>query len=230
MNVNSELTNFSGVCRLFPLPGVVLFPHVVLSLHIFEPRYRQMMEHALAGDGLICIVQTQSGSIQGKSGEPALESIAGLGRVIAHERLPDGRFNLLLLGVKRVRLNEELEVETLYRQAAAEVMEDEEGEEGVELEEAKREELKLLFRQLLEQVGGLDPDTERLISTELSVSMLTDVAAHTLGLPAQVKQALLEEPRVQARLDYLLALLRKTLQRPEPREPRPNYPPRFSDN
>src|SRR3954463_13716392 len=101
-----ELRDFSGVCRLFPLPGVVLFPHAVIPLHIFEPRYRQMTEDALDDDKLVTIVQLiPPGTIySGALGTPPVDAVGCLGRIIRHERLSDGRFNLLLLGRKRVRL------------------------------------------------------------------------------------------------------------------------------
>ncbi len=53
-------STFSGKARLFPLPNLVMFPHVVLPLHIFEPRYRQMTEHSLASDRLITMIQIVS--------------------------------------------------------------------------------------------------------------------------------------------------------------------------
>jgi hypothetical protein len=62
MDFNSELCDFSNRCRLFPLPDVVLFPHALLPLHIFEPRYRQMTEDALASDRLVTMVQTRPGA------------------------------------------------------------------------------------------------------------------------------------------------------------------------
>ena len=57
MDIDSEVPGFSNQCRLFPLPDLVFFPHTVLPLHIFEPRYRQMTEDALAGDRLVTMVQ-----------------------------------------------------------------------------------------------------------------------------------------------------------------------------
>ena len=101
--------DFANVTRLFPLPNLVIFPHVVLPLHIFEPRYRQMTEDALAGDRLITIVQISPPARGEHWTEPVpLESVGCLGRIIRHERLADGRFNILLLGRKRVRLRREI--------------------------------------------------------------------------------------------------------------------------
>ena len=110
MDNDIDLRDFENVTRLFPLPGLVMFPHVVLPLHIFEPRYRQMTEDALAGDRLITMIQI-SPLPKGKSWvEPVqIEEVGCLGRIIQHERLPDGRFNILLLGRKRVRIRRELD-------------------------------------------------------------------------------------------------------------------------
>ena len=94
------LQTFSGQAPLFPLPNVVLFPHATLPLHIFEPRYRQMTADALRGEQLIAmsllksVVQDAS-----DSATPAIHPIVGLGQIIAHERLEDGRYMLILKGV-----------------------------------------------------------------------------------------------------------------------------------
>src|SRR5258706_7226628 len=95
---DDDLRHFANVCRLFRWPKVVLFRHAVLPLHIFEPRYRQMTEDALAGDQLLTIVQWREPYPLKAGVEPALEEIACLGRILQHVRLPDGRFNILLLG------------------------------------------------------------------------------------------------------------------------------------
>ena len=96
-----ELREFRNVCRLFPLAGVVLFPHSVLPLHIFEPRYRQMTADALASDNLITIVQPRVPD-EDSPDRPPLESVACLGKIVKHERLLDGRFNFLLLGLRPI--------------------------------------------------------------------------------------------------------------------------------
>jgi Lon protease-like protein len=126
MDFNAELGNFSNRCRLFPLPDVVLFPHALLPLHIFEPRYRQMTEDALAGDRLVTMVQIRPSVKGSRWVEPVpIMEVGCLGKIVQHERLADGRFNFLLLGCKRVRLKREIPGTTLYRIAEAEIMEDE---------------------------------------------------------------------------------------------------------
>lgn len=204
MGMDHELRDFDNVARLFPLPGVVLFPHVVLPLHIFEPRYRQMTEHALASDRLVAIVKVRE-SVDEACFEPPLEEVACLGKIVNHERLPDGRFNFLLLGLRRVRLVHELPRSTLYRQAEVELLEDEPSDD----EDARRESLTSLFRAMAECQGALDPDLDSLLRADAPLGVLTDIVAHALGLSPQLKQSLLAETRIEARADGLIAMLRE---------------------
>ena len=125
MDHERDLRNFDSVSRLFPLPDFVMFPHVVLPLHIFEPRYRQMTADALAGDGLITMIQIAPAPKGKPWTEPVpLEHVGCLGRIVQHDRLADGRYNLLLLGLKRVRLRKEIASGKLYRTAEVEILQD----------------------------------------------------------------------------------------------------------
>src|SRR5207249_2490730 len=114
------LANFPGTARLFPLPNLVLFPHVVQPLHVFEDRYRQMTADALAGDRLIAPVLLRPGWEDQYDARPAVHAVACLGRVVAEQLLADGRYNLLLRGLGRVRIIDELDDGKLYRTARAE--------------------------------------------------------------------------------------------------------------
>ena len=97
----------SDLLPLFPLPNVVLFPNVFLPLHIFEPRYREMVADALAGDRLIGMVLLRPGWEHDYEGRPPVYPI-GCSGVITHvERLPDGRYNIVLRGLERFRIVEE---------------------------------------------------------------------------------------------------------------------------
>ena len=225
MDIHSELRDFSGLCRLFPLPNVVLFPHVILPLHIFEPRYRQMTQDALDGDQLVTIVQACPQDKGNPWHEPVpIEHVGCVGKIIQHERLTDGRFNLLLLGCKRVHLVREIVSPKLYRQAEAGILED---EEPADSGGSRRADLVALFLQILQMHHRLDPDLSRLLHSDLSAGILSDIIAHALDLPAPVKQALLEEPRVDQRVSRLLTLLRDLAdQTPHPRR----FPHPFSLN
>src|ERR1700722_7272376 len=149
MDFKSELYEFSNRCRLFPLPDVVLFPHTLLPLHIFEPRYRQMTEDALAGDQLVTMVQIRPVVKGAPWVEPVpIMDVGCLGKIIQHERLANGRFNFLLMGCKRVRLKGETSNAKLYRIAEAEIIEDEEADPAFE---SCRDELIELFRHTFER-------------------------------------------------------------------------------
>ncbi|MEZ6071083.1 MAG: LON peptidase substrate-binding domain-containing protein [Pirellulales bacterium] len=112
---------FSGRVRLFPIPGMVMFPHVLCPLHVFEPRYRRLTQAALAGDQLIAIPTLSDDAVTGEVPSDAkLDAVACLGRIASHHRLADGRYTLLLQGIGRVRLHEELTSSLPFREARAE--------------------------------------------------------------------------------------------------------------
>ncbi|CAN5867732.1 LON peptidase substrate-binding domain-containing protein [soil metagenome] len=225
MDPDHDLRDFDNVCRLFPLPNVVLLPHVILPLHIFEPRYRQMTEDALASDRLITIVQIRPDADWKSDAEPAIEQVACLGKILDCERLLDGRFNFLLVGRKRVRLRRELPKTKLYRQAEVEILEDETPEEPLDV---LRSELIARFRDLNSVLPELDPEMARLLDSDLALGPLTDILGHSLGLPANLKQSFLAEPRVDQRARSLVKILGQILG-PGDLPQRP-FPPPFSPN
>lgn len=207
MDDDLDLRNFSNVTRLFPLPRVVMFPHAVLPLHVFEPRYQELTRDALADDKLITIVQLRlpASTPIGGLGSPPIEAVGCLGRIIQHDLLPDGRVNFLLLGRKRVRLAREIQSDKLYRSCEVEILEDEEDE----LDETHRVELIRLFRKVIERDQKVDPDMASILESALPLGVLTDIVAQALGLHAKVKQLLLADPRINERAECLLSILRQ---------------------
>src|SRR3954471_13772532 len=117
-------TRFSGVARLFPLPDLVMFPHVMQPLHIFEPRYRELLNDALDSDGLIAMSVLAAGWEEDYDGRPEVLPHVCLGKVVTHQRLADGRYNIMLLGSRRARIIRELTPERSFRQAEIELIED----------------------------------------------------------------------------------------------------------
>lgn len=106
---------------IFPLPGIVFFPETTLPLHVFEPRYREMLADVLAGDGILGVQLLDPAGRPDAAGRPAVHEIGCAGEVAEHEALADGRSNILLRGVFRYRIEHELPGGKPYR--IAEVME-----------------------------------------------------------------------------------------------------------
>ena len=115
---------------LFPIAGAILLPGMQLPLHIFEPRYRSLVGDALARDRLIGVVQP---SDDGK--RPDLFAIGCLGRIEDVEALEDGRYNIVLQGLQRFTIKTELDVKTPFRQAEAELWEEDELGEALSIAE-----------------------------------------------------------------------------------------------
>jgi len=115
--------NFGRPMPLFPLSAVVLFPHGVLPLHVFEDRYRQMVDDVLDNYGQIALaVYDDEDSPGWDDVTPPLRPVVCIGQILQHQRLPDGRFNIALQGVCRARIHHELPPAAgqLYRQAILE--------------------------------------------------------------------------------------------------------------
>lgn len=209
-------SDFSGIARLFPLPNLVLFPHVVQGLHIFEPRYRQMTADALAGDRRIALVLLRE--------DETLESVACVGEIVWHEELPDGRYNLRLRGASRVRIVEEIPTGRLYRSARVEAIPDVVPADLAELTRLRRD----LAAAVLPRFADNSParqQLQELFDGDMALGYVCDVLAYALPLPPEAKQALLAEPRVERRATAIADALRATAARAD----RP-FPPPFSAN
>ena len=109
---------------MFPLPSVVFFPYTLLPLHIFEPRYRQMLADCLAGERRLAVVLLKPGWEADYYGCPPVCSVAGAGEIVASEGLPDGRSNILLKGLGRIMIEGEIPSPKPYRIARASWLDD----------------------------------------------------------------------------------------------------------
>jgi Lon protease-like protein len=223
----SPLANFSGMARLFPLPNLVFFPHVLQPLHIFEPRYQQMTADALCGDRLIALVLPRPGWEAEYSGSPALHAVGALGKIVADQQVEDGRYNILLRGLSRVRIEHELPHSKLYRKAKVELLED------APVTDAKRQrDLRRKVRKMLSvwfaDLPELQAQFRKLLEGELPLGGLADILAFARPLDVAFKQELLEELRVETRLERLLSA-----PGPNPAStsaPPRTFPPEFSAN
>jgi Lon protease-like protein len=225
-----DLSSFDGVARLFPLPNLVLFPHVVQPLHIFEPRYRQMTAHALASDRFLALALLRPGWEGAYEGNPAIHPVVCLGRIVADHLLEDGRYNLLLRGVNRARIVKELTSSTLYRNARVELLADVNPPAGAAASDLRKQ-LARLARAWLPQQKTMREQLDELFGSELDVATLCDVFGFALPLPVEFKQMLLETIDVERRARQLLAHLEANTPAAaeDAAEPR-GYPPEFSAN
>lgn len=204
--------DFAGRVRLFPLPGVVLFPHVIQPLHIFEPRYCDLLRDSLADDKLIAMATLAPSGLPNSLGEPPLSAHVCLGRIVSHTPTDDGRHHILLLGLRRGRLlNEWLPQQQAYRVGQIEVLDDNSG--GAEDHQlmAIRQQLLGLFRQALPTAMVGPEGIDQLLDQQLPIGMLTDLIAASLNFPSSVKLELLAETFVQRRALLLIRNLRKRL-------------------
>lgn len=185
---------------IFPLPNVVLFPNVFLPLHIFEPRYRQMVEDALNGDRIIGMTLLRPGWERDYEGRPPVYPIGCAGVITHAERLPDGRFNIVLRGMEKFRVTGE-EAERPYRLAHVEPV-PEPSFESVRTEmRGQRRRLEALL--VPQPEGQADPKVPSAMPDEDLVNAL----AQYLEFDPVEKQALLERDGVLDRCRSLIELL-----------------------
>jgi uncharacterized protein len=183
---------------LFPLPNVVLFPSVPLPLHVFEPRYRKMVEDALETHRTIGMTLLRPGYEADYLGRPPIYPIGCSGFIQQHERLEDGRFNILLHGRRRFRVVSEHDGEP-YRLASVEPLDDPRGDDRSLA--ATRDELVSTLGRLIGESPFVVVDSDA--PSELVVNGL----AQGLDLPPVERQALLECETLDTRARRLLSLL-----------------------
>lgn len=187
--------------RLFPLSGALLLPGSIMPLNIFEPRYLELFDDAMANDRIVAMVQP---NFLNKANTPVedLCSVGTLGRIISIAESGDGRYLVSLGGVCRFRLKEELSAKTPYRVAKImPFMADIEAKE-FEMPEAKTELLQHL-RNYVED-NNIEVDYEDI--EQLQVSDLVNLLSGLLPFDLAEKQALLEAD-FEVRVQTLIALL-----------------------
>jgi Lon protease-like protein len=185
---------------IFPLPNVVLFPQVFLPLHIFEPRYREMVAAALRGDRIVGMVLLRPGWEADYDGRPPVYPVGCAGLITNAERLPDGRYNIVLQGLEKFRIVDEDDSRP-YRVARVEsIAEDAAADDRDAMRQARRRLESLLVPH---QEGVVDPKLPPSMPDEDLVNAL----AQYLELEPVEKQALLERETLLSRCHSLIELL-----------------------
>lgn len=207
MNEKSiRLPDISRAVPVFPLPEVVLFPHAHLPLHIFEPRYRRMIEDVVTldpRDRLLGMGTVMDEASDNTLGDPPVFNIVGVGRVVDSNKLPDGRYIVVLQGIGRARLVRELDNGKPYREFMMEWV-----EETIASVASWRNglatELKALALHALREGGE---KFRELISNESDLSALVDQISAYMPFSVDFKLVQLANPNVLGRTAHVIAEL-----------------------
>ena len=202
-----ELLNLPELVPLFPLPGVVLFPHTIIPLHIFEPRYREMTAHALANERVLAIALLKPGwePLYYTARAPIHQTI-GVGHILESEQVAEGNYNVLLRGVGRALVLEEVG-ERAYRRARVQPV-----ETYCSADDTSAGELRSALFAAIRRNPGLDPGLRRqwlrLRDADVPLNELTDLLAAGVPGEAELRQCLLDEADALARGHLLLEQIR----------------------
>jgi len=221
--------NFGRPTPLFPLAQVTLLPHAVLPLHVYEPRYRQMIERVLDGAGQIAmaVIDHDAWPTDPASDPPLMPAVC-IGQIVQHERLLDGRYNILLQGVCRARIEREEPASDgrLYRQAILRPIEvaDYDPDELA----AERQRLRWLLTETpLINLAAADKVAECLAQNDAPTVAVLELIGVSLLTDDTVRYRLLEEgdPTVRAalveyELDHLRTLLSRAQRQLDPDAPK----------
>jgi uncharacterized protein len=193
---------------IFPLPEVVFFPETVLPLHVFEPRYRRMIADCLAGDRRLAVVMLRSGWERDYQGRPPVHGVAGVGEIMQAERLADGRYNILLDGRSRARIEEELSLERPYRTVRAQPLPDKLRQADRASLAERLASLRGTHAKLLDALGQGHADVVgRLTIAGAGPGAVVDRIVSAVVPDAAVRQRILEAVDVSERLDLANAAL-----------------------
>ncbi|AKQ70794.1 hypothetical protein A176_007706 [Myxococcus hansupus] len=213
MTAQERIERAASALKVFPLPSAVLFPHTVIPLHIFEPRYRALVRDALAGDRILALSQLEPGWEGDYGGRPPMQPLMCAGVIVWDEQVEEGRYNILLQGVCRVRMTSELTEDKAYREVQAEALPDfpYEGPEEEQLRQA-----------VFELAGRVPPSfAENLlpVAARAQGGMLADVVASAVIPEPERRQALLAELDVKRRLEGVLEDVGALIGRLQPLRP-----------
>ena len=198
--------NFGRPMPLFPLNSVVLLPHGVVPLHIFEPRYREMINDALDGTGQIAVGVFEGDRWkQEYHGRPPLRPAVCVAQIIQHPRFPDGRYNVALQGICRARIVHEMppSEERLYREAMLEPVGLTESDES-DLGPARETLAEMLGRSPLTDLRDAITVREHLADANIPTSVLLDLISLSFVTEPAARYNLLAQPEAEGRAATVL--------------------------
>ena len=192
------MSEFPEIIPIFPLYGTILLPNTILPLHIFEPRYQQMIEYAMKHDQVIGIVQPI------EQEQEKIYKIGCLGKIEQCQQLPNENYLIRLNGVLRFQIEKELEVTTKYRKVVSDysnfVSDLEEGDQDLEDPE-------LLYEKFCNYAEKKNIQIEWDKLRTIPMHYLVNILCMNLDFNSTEKQALLETRNFQHRWDTLITLI-----------------------
>jgi ATP-dependent Lon protease len=187
---------------LFPLEDVVLFPHSMIPLHIFESRYRKMVRDVLGSNRLLAISLQLEKENAHDGNVPRVAVVASVGELVLAQELPDGRFNLVVRGRARIGIDEELPSDEPYRLIAAHEIPDDSSEARADIDEADTA-LRALVSGLAESIPDGGDLLKHVAAAQDTPAALANVVAASLIADSKTRQYLLETTNVFQRLERL---------------------------
>jgi len=204
IDVDHGLEQARHALPIFPLPRTVLLPGALLPLHVFEPRYRELVEHCRNDWEIMGIATLKPGYEADYEGRPDVWPEVGIGRIVAYQALPDGRSNILLRYIGRGIIERELPDEHSFRQVQVRLQRDiPPADDSIYVE----------VRALVQAIGGLSEsageEATRLV--RLEGSELVDTLARKLLQTPDEQRAYLAEDHIEVRARQIVGSLAELL-------------------
>ena len=230
---------FDGRVRLFPLPELVVFPHAMQPLHVFEPRYCEMLAESLATDNLIAMATLTGGVTATVQPTPPVATTVCLGKIISHTEVENERHNILLVGIGRATIMREIDAGRSFRIAEVRLEDDVYPPDGTEGRLELKHSLLEAFGEIIPASANVQKNLHELMAGQMGLGPITDIISYTLPFDVHAKLGLLREPNVDLRAGKLVDLLKSgtvelhsvSLEEQSTDDPQDKrFPPRFSDN
>lgn len=203
MSEEKNSLNQARVIPVFPLPNVVLFPKVHLPLHIFEPRYRQLVKDAMANHKQIGMALLRGDWEKSYHGKPDIYPVGCVGEIVSVTPSPDGRYNIVLYGFREYEIQEHIFGQTPYRQAKVLLRDEPKG-----LHQTLPSALKKEIVDLVQRILGEESDLLKLLSDpSLDGEAWLNLCCFSLDVSTLEKQSLLEAKSLEERAAFLLNVL-----------------------
>ncbi|HYE02836.1 MAG TPA: LON peptidase substrate-binding domain-containing protein [Phycisphaerales bacterium] len=213
--------NFGRPMPIFPLNAVVLLPHAVIPLHIFEPRYRQLVNDALDGTGQLAMAVFEGDRWKSEyHGRPPVRPAVCVAQIVQHHRFPDGRYNVALQGICRAHIVREVPASQtrLYREALLEPVGVQRFDEAV-LRPQREALARLLSQPPLTDLRDAITVREHLVDPQFPTSVLLDLVSLSFVTDPGAQYRLLDQGDPRTRAAVLLDELgdvKRLLERAQP--------------